>query len=158
MTVVEIRAGHFAVDVSRESLTRTCGLDATGDVNLEKSLRLGDALGGHLVFGHVDGVGTVRSLGAVGESSELVVRAPIELGRFLAFKGSVTVQGVSLTVNRVEDRADSCEFSVNLIPHTLAVTTLKQLHAGSAVNLEVDMIARYVARMLDARVETARRA
>ena len=148
MTVVEKTATGFAVDVSRESLNCTAGLDRPGQVNLEKALRAHDRLGGHLVSGHVDGLGVVRRFAPVGESYELCVLASRELGRYLAYKGSITVNGVSLTVNRIDDRADGCEFSINLIPHTLEVTTLKHLQAHSRVNLEIDVIARYVERML----------
>jgi len=156
MTVVEKNERAFAVDVSRESLNRTAGLDQPGEVNLEKALTLAERLGGHLVSGHVDGLGTVHSFEQVGESYKLVVDAPAELGKFLAYKGSVVVNGVSLTVNNVEDvpaagtDAACCRFSINLIPHTIAVTTLKHLHAGARVNLEIDLIARYVERMLSA--------
>lgn len=148
MTVIEKTARSFDVDVSRESLNRTVGLAQTGEVNLEKALRAHDRLGGHIVSGHVDGLGQVTRFAQVGESHELRVLAPREIGRYLAYKGSITVNGVSLTVNSVEDRADGCEFSINLIPHTVEVTTLKHLAAGSRVNLEVDLIARYVERML----------
>jgi len=157
MTVVEKDERSFTVDVSRESLNRTAGLDQPGEVNLEKALTLAERLGGHLVSGHVDGLGTVHSFEQVGESYKLVVDAPAELGKFLAYKGSVVVNGVSLTVNNVEDVAASdagqpacCRFSINLIPHTIAVTTLKHLSAGARVNLEIDLIARYVERMLSA--------
>lgn len=150
MTVVAMGAGHFDVDVSRESLDKTAGLDKAGRVNLEKALRLADRLGGHLVSGHVDGLGEVVRFAPVGESHELRIRAPRELGRFLAYKGSVVVNGVSLTVNSVTDEADGCVFSINLIPHTVEVTTLNELKAGSRVNLEIDLIARYVERMLSA--------
>ncbi|WP_426197520.1 riboflavin synthase [Massilia sp. DWR3-1-1] len=148
MTVVDKTATAFTVDVSRESLNCTAGLDQPGEVNLEKALTLADRLGGHLVSGHVDGLGAVHRFEAVGESWELVIDAPAELARFLAFKGSVVVNGVSLTVNRVEDVGQVCRFSINLIPHTISVTTLKHLVAGSKVNLEIDLIARYVERML----------
>ena len=150
MTVIEKSATGFEVDVSRESLNRTVGLAAIGDVNLEKALRANDRLGGHIVSGHVDGIGTVTRFAPVGESHELRILAPAEIGRYFAYKGSVTVNGVSLTVNAVEDRADGCEFSINLIPHTVEVTTLRHLQAGSRVNLEIDLIARYVERMLGA--------
>ncbi|CAM2194012.1 Riboflavin synthase [Paraburkholderia kururiensis] len=150
MTVIEKTARSFDVDVSRESLNRTVGLAETGEVNLEKALRAHDRLGGHIVSGHVDGLGQVTRFAQVGESHELRVLAPREIGRYLAYKGSITVNGVSLTVNSVEDRADGCEFSINLIPHTVEVTTLKHLAAGTRVNLEVDLIARYVERMLSA--------
>ena len=148
MTVVEKKPGGFAVDVSRESLNCTAGLDAVGEVNLEKALTLSERLGGHLVSGHVDGLGTVQRFEAVGESWELVVDAPRALAKFLAYKGSIVVNGVSLTVNRVTDSAAGCEFSINLIPHTIEVTTLKHLRPGHLVNLEIDLIARYVERML----------
>lgn len=148
MTVIEKTADTFDVEVSRESLNRTVGLAEPGDVNLDKALRAHDRLGGHLVSGHVDGLGTVSHFAPVGESHELRIVAPRELGRYLAYKGSITVNGVSLTVNAVTDHADGCEFSINLIPHTVDVTTLRHLKAGSAVNLEVDLIARYVERML----------
>ncbi len=148
MTVVSKHADGFAVDVSRESLRLTMGLDKEGEVNLEKSLRVGDQIGGHIVSGHVDGLGEVVKFAPVGESWELIVQAPTDLAAFLAYKGSITVNGVSLTVNRVEDVAQGCQFSINLIPHTIAVTTLKHLVPGQKVNLEVDTIARYVQRML----------
>ena len=149
MTVVEKTANAFSVDVSRESLNCTVGLDAPGEVNLEKALTLAERLGGHLVSGHVDGLGTVHSFAPIGESWELVIDAPHELGKFLAYKGSVVINGVSLTVNRVEDLDSKvCRFSINLIPHTISVTTLRHLKAGSKVNLEIDLIARYVERML----------
>ena len=139
---------RFQVDISTESLARTAGLAASGPVNLEKALRVHDRLGGHLVSGHVDGIGTVTRFDAIGESIELRIRAPGELARFLAYKGSITVNGVSLTVNRVDDLPDGCEFSVNLIPHTLQHTTLGSLALGQRINLEIDLIARYVERML----------
>ena len=148
MTVVSKHADGFSVDVSRESLRLTMGLDALGPVNLEKSLRIGDQIGGHLVSGHVDGLGEVVKFNPVGESWELVVQAPAALAAFLAYKGSITVNGVSLTVNRVEDVEGGTRFSINLIPHTIAVTTLQHLKVGQRVNLEVDTIARYVQRML----------
>lgn len=148
MTVVEKTENGFKIDVSHESLDKTTGLDNTNDVNLEKAMALGDMLGGHLVSGHVDGVGVVREFSPVAESWELVIEAPSHLGKFLAYKGSVAVNGVSLTINKVTDVETGCLFSINLIPHTLEVTTLKNLKAGSRVNLEIDLIARYVERML----------
>jgi riboflavin synthase len=148
MTVVEKTARTFDVDVSRESLNCTVGLTAQGEVNLEKALTAQERLGGHIVSGHVDGLGTVVRFAPVGESHELRVMAPREIGRYLAYKGSITVNGVSLTVNSVKDRDNGSEFSINLIPHTVEVTTLKNLKAGDKVNLEVDLIARYVERML----------
>lgn len=144
LTVVAIDGARLAFDVSRETLACTAGLDAPGPVNLEKSLSLGDKLGGHLVTGHVDGLGEVVAFEPAGESMRLRLRVPKDLARYVARKGSITVDGVSLTVNRVE--ADL--FEVNLIPHTLAVTTLARLAPGARVNLEVDLIARYVERML----------
>ncbi len=157
MTVVARTANAFEVDVSRESLNCTAGLNAPGEVNLEKALTLAERLGGHLVSGHVDGLGTVLRFEQVGESWELVVEAPRALAKYLAYKGSIVVNGVSLTVNRVTDTAAGCEFSINLIPHTIEVTTLKHLRAGVQVNLEVDLIARYVERMLSS-FETVRKA
>ncbi len=155
MTVVSLAEGRFEVDVSRESLARTAGLDAPGEVNLEKSLRFGDRLDGHLVSGHVDGTGVVKRFEPVGESHLLVVRAPAALARFLALKGSVAVDGVSLTINAVDDGPDGCDFAINLIPHTIAVTTLRHLAPGRRVNLEIDTIARYVERMLASGRSTA---
>jgi len=143
LTVIARAESEFQADVSRETLACTAGLDAPGEVNLEKALRLSDRLGGHLVQGHVDGVGEVIGIDAAGESRILRVRVPADLSRYIARKGSVTMQGVSLTVNSAEGR----EFEVNLIPHTLAVTTLKNLRVGSKVNLEVDLLARYVERL-----------
>lgn len=150
MTVVALDSARdrFDVEVSAASLAATSGLHRTGEVNLEKALRAGDRLDGHLVSGHVDGVGTVTRFERSGESWLLAVAAPRALARFLALKGSVAVDGVSLTVNDVADRADACEFAVNLIPHTVAHTTLRGLAVGRRVNLEVDLIARYVERML----------
>lgn len=148
MTVVALQPRQFQVDVSRESLSLTVGLDSLGEVNLEKSLRVGDQIGGHLVSGHVDGMGIVQRFDPVGESRELVIRVPTHLARFMAYKGSITVNGISLTVNRVIDVADGCDISINIIPHTQAVTTLRNVQPGDRVNLEVDTIARYVERML----------
>src|SRR5574337_785326 len=152
MTVIgfDAAASRFSLDISAESLERTAGLGAPRAVNLEKALRATDRLGGHLVSGHVDGIGAVRRFDDLGGHFELVVRAPRELARFLAVKGSITVDGVSLTVNRVADTADGCDFTINLIPHTLQQTTLAGLAPGHRVNLEVDLIARYVERMLNA--------
>lgn len=148
MTVIAKNATSFEVDVSRESLNKTAGLDTLGEVNLEKALTLADRLGGHLVSGHVDGLGLVRKFEPIGESWELVIEAPKELAKYLAYKGSIVVNGVSLTVNRVTDTATACEFSINLIPHTIQVTTLKHLKPGTKTNLEIDLIARYCERML----------
>jgi len=155
MTVTARSAGSFSIDVSAESLSKTAGLDAMGEVNLEKAMRFGDRVDGHLVSGHVDGTGIVHTMEQVGESWSFVVDAPAELARYLAYKGSVAVNGVSLTVNRVEDVAAGtaqacCRIWINLIPHTIEVTTLRDLKPGDRVNLEVDMIARYLERMLPA--------
>lgn len=144
LTVIAHAGNTVQFDVSRETLNCTVGLAEPGEVNLEKALRLSDRLGGHLVSGHVDGIGVVQKFEPVGESHELVIRAPAALAGYIAKKGSITVDGVSLTVNRV----DGCDFSINLIPHTVQVTTLKRLAAGSSVNLEIDLIARYMERML----------
>jgi riboflavin synthase len=148
MTATRVEGACFSVDVSRESLSKTVGLDRPGEVNVETSLRLGAQLGGHLVAGHVDGIGEVLRYAQVHESWELVVRAPPELAKYFAYKGSVAVNGVSLTVNRVHDTPAGCELSMNIIPHTHEVTTLRALRPGSRVNLEADLIARYVERML----------
>ena len=150
MTVVARSGNAFEVDVSRESLSKTAGLSEPGEVNLEKALSLSTRLGGHLVSGHVDGLGRVEKFLPVGESWELVVRAPRALAKYLAYKGSITVNGVSLTVNRVADVEGGAEFSINLIPHTVAATTLGHLKQGVMVNLEIDLIARYVERMMSA--------
>ncbi len=148
MTVTYKTVDSFTVDVSRESLNCTVGLDAPGEVNLEKALTLAERLGGHLVSGHVDGLGTVAYFAPVGESWKLDILAPASLAKYLAYKGSVVVNGVSLTVNSVADSPAGCTISINLIPHTIEVTTLRLLKAGSRVNLEIDLIARYVERML----------
>ena len=141
----------FTIDISAESLDKTAGLSqAQTRVNLEKALRASDRLGGHIVSGHVDGIGTVRRFEPVGESWELRVLAPQALARFPAYKGSITVNGVSLTVNSVSDVADGSEISINLIPHTVENTALGGLAAGCRVNLEIDTVARYVERMLQA--------
>jgi len=150
VTGFDAKAGWFTVDISAESLDKTAGLDTLGPLNLEKALRANDRLGGHLVSGHVDGIGVVTSFVAVGESWELCIAAPRSVGRYLAYKGSITVDGVSLTVNRVTDSEDRTEVSINLIPHTLEHTTLGRLDIGAKVNLEIDLIARYVERMLAA--------
>jgi len=151
MTVVAKTDTTFEVDVSRESLNCTVGLDAPGEVNLEKAVTLSERLGGHLVSGHVDGLGEVTRFEQVGESWLLAVAAPPELAPYLAFKGSVVINGVSLTVNSVRDAHDHSEFTVNLIPHTVQVTTLKHLRPGVKVNLEIDLIARYCERILSYR-------
>jgi riboflavin synthase len=150
VTSLDANAGHFSIDISAESLDKTAGLAEPGAVNLEKALRPQDRLGGHLVAGHVDGVGSVLKMEPVGESWELRILAPKALGKYLAYKGSITVNGVSLTVNSIEDGADGTALSINLIPHTVENTALHALQAGSRVNLEIDLIARYVERMLSA--------
>lgn len=153
-TALDTANNRFSIDISAESLAKTCGLAEPGIINLEKALRAHDRLGGHIVSGHVDGIGRVTHFAQVGESWELRIRAPKELGKYLAYKGSITVNGVSLTVNRVTDLAGDttnppgCEISINLIPHTVQHTALGQLAKGSQVNLEIDLIARYVERML----------
>lgn len=149
VTALDLKRPQFTVDISAESLSKTAGLAAIGPINLEKALRAHDRLGGHIVSGHVDGVGTVTHFAQISESWELRVLAPKELAKYLAFKGSITINGVSLTVNRVTDLPDGCEVSINLIPHTVQNTALGVLSAGSHVNLEIDLIARYVERMLN---------
>lgn len=146
LTVISKVGGDgYQVDVSRETLNCTEGLGVEGgELNLEKAMRLNDQIGGHMVSGHVDGVGTVVAFDPVGECYLLRIKAPLSIAKYIAYKGSMTVNGVSLTVNSVEHD----EFTINLIPHTLEVTTLKHLKAGSKVNLEVDLIARYVERMM----------
>jgi len=150
-TSLDLPLNRFTIDISAESLAKTTGLAQTGPINLEKALRAHDRLGGHIVSGHVDGIGRVTHFAEVGESWELRILAPRELGKYLAYKGSITVNGVSLTVNRVTDLSGDeggTELSINLIPHTVQNTALGQLAAGSQVNLEIDLIARYVERML----------
>ena len=145
LTVIAKKKTSYQIDVSKETLDCTVGLEAPGgEVNLEKAMRLSDFIGGHLVSGHVDGVGEVITFEPIGESHLLIIRAPKKLAKYIARKGSVTVDGVSLTTNKVKGRT----FSINLIPHTVQVTTLKRLKPGALVNLEVDLIARYVERML----------
>jgi riboflavin synthase len=151
VTTLAADAGSFTIDVSAESLRRTTGLENTGPVNLEKALRAHDRLDGHIVAGHVDAVGEVTYFAPVGESWELRILAPAALGRYLAEKGSIAVNGVSLTVNRISDLPQGTEASINVIPHTISQTAFHVLASGSRVNLEVDLIARYVARMLDER-------
>ena len=148
VTSFDLAANQFTIDISAESLVKTCGFHQVGQVNLEKALRANDRLGGHIVSGHVDGMGQVTHFAQVGESWELRVLSPASIGKYLAYKGSITVNGVSLTVNKVTDLPSGCEFSINLIPHTVNNTALCTLEAGSPVNLEIDLIARYVERML----------
>ena len=149
VTSFDVDTNQFTIDISAESLDKTCGLDKLSKVNLEKALRAHDRLGGHIVSGHVDGIGKVSYFAQVGESWELKIMSPASMGKYLAYKGSITVNGVSLTVNKVADLAEGCEFSINLIPHTVENTALGTLQAGSHVNLEIDLIARYVERMLN---------
>ena len=151
ITSLEPASHQFTIDISAESLDKTCGLDQIGIINLEKALRANDRLGGHMVSGHVDGIGRVTHFAQIGESWALRILAPREMGKYLAYKGSITVNGVSLTINRVADlggETPGCEVSIILIPHTVHNTALGQLAAGSQVNLEIDLIARYVERML----------
>jgi riboflavin synthase len=153
MTATQFKDNTFALDVSRESLNKTVGLDKVGPVNLEKAMRLNDRLGGHLVSGHVDSVGKVAHFSQVANDAYgswlLRIEAPKELAPFLAYKGSIVVNGVSLTVNKTEDSPNACIVDINIIPHTLQSTTLGKLQQSDAVNLEIDLIARYVARMLE---------
>ena len=158
MTATQFEGNTFSLDISRESLNKTVGLDKPGPVNLEKAMHLQDRLGGHLVSGHVDGVGTVIHFSQVANDAYgswlLRIEAPKELALFLAYKGSIVVNGVSLTVNKTEDTATACIVDINLIPHTLQSTTLGKLQHGDAVNLEVDLIARYLARMLETQAKS----
>lgn len=150
LTVVDKAPGWFSVDISAESVARTApGLWTAGArLNLERAMKLGDELGGHIVTGHVDGVGTVADVAPVGDSRRVTVVAPAALAPYLAPKGSITLDGVSLTVNEVDDAPDgSARFTLNLIPHTWSVTTLGDLAPGRGVNLEIDVLARYLARM-----------
>ena len=149
LTVVGKEGNHFMVDVSPETLSCTVGLEAPGPVNLEKALRLSDVIGGHLVSGHVDGVGEVLRFDAIGDNRMLEIRAPKDIAKFIARKGSIAVDGTSLTTNDVTGSV----FTINLIPHTLENTTLQFLKPGSRVNLEIDLIARYCERLLSAEKE-----
>ncbi|QTN29287.1 riboflavin synthase [Rhodoferax sp. AJA081-3] len=155
VTSFDTKNSTFTIDISAESLAKTTGLGESGSINLEKALRANDRLGGHLVSGHVDGIGNVTHFAQLGESWELRILAPKALAKYLAYKGSITVNGVSLTVNRVTDVADGCEASINLIPHTVENTALGSLRSGSQVNLEIDLIARYVERMLNSATPTS---
>jgi riboflavin synthase len=148
LTVVSKTSEAFSVDVSHETISLTAGFKQGATVNLEKSLRYGDRLGGHLVSGHIDGVGTVRAMQDLGASWRLEIEAPAEMAKFIARKGSITINGVSLTVNRVTDLPNGfCSFEINIIPHTFQVTTIRGLSGGSKVNLEIDLLARYLERM-----------
>jgi len=154
-TTLDLAQRQFTIDISAESLDKTTSLDAPGPVNLEKALRAHDRLGGHIVAGHVDGIGSVSHFAQVGESWLLTILAPHSLGKYLAYKGSITVNGVSLTVNKAIDVDGGCEVHINLIPHTVENTALGALREGGQVNLEIDLIARYVERMLQASPATA---
>jgi riboflavin synthase len=149
LTVVDKSPGQVAFDVSGETVSRTAGGMWAGGrkLNLERALRLGDELGGHIVTGHVDGIGTAKTVEEVGGSHHVVIATSKELAPYIAPKGSITVDGVSLTVNAVEDTADGVEFHLNIIPHTAQVTTFGALARGQAVNLEIDVLARYLQRM-----------
>ena len=149
VTTLDAAQNQFAVEISAESLARTAALAQLGRINLEKALRANDRLGGHMVSGHVDGVGRVTLFQQVGESWQLRVLAPQSLAKYLPYKGSITVNGVSLTVNQVRDLEAGCEVSINLIPHTVQNTALSGLAVDTSVNLEIDLIARYVERMLN---------
>lgn len=154
LTVVAKSPETFSVDVSNETLSLTTGLAQGNEVNLEKSLRFGDRLGGHLVSGHIDGVGLVTAMEDLGASWRLEIEAPKDLAKFVARKGSITVNGVSLTVNKVSDATNgSAVFEINIIPHTHQVTTIRLLRKGAKVNLEIDQLARYVERMLSTQAQ-----
>jgi riboflavin synthase len=150
VTTLDAAAPSFTVEISAESLDKTAGLDREGPINLEKALRANDRLGGHIVSGHVDGIGEVTHFEKIGESWDLRVLAPLMLAKYMAYKGSITVNGVSLTVNRVVDTPEGCEVHINLIPHTVDHTALAHLQTGTRLNLEIDTIARYVERMMTA--------
>ncbi len=156
-TSLDESKNQFTVEVSAESLDKTSGLVELGTINLEKALRANDRLGGHIVSGHVDGIGTVTHFEEIGESWALRILAPLALSKFMAYKGSITVNGVSLTVNHVRDQAGrtGCEISINIIAHTIANTALGSLRVGSTVNLEIDTVARYVERMLQSSLKPA---
>jgi riboflavin synthase len=149
MTVLRPDEQGFAVDISRESLDRTVGLDGPGPVNLEKALRWSDRLGGHLVSGHIDAVATAVAIEPRDESVRLTVRVPASLGPFVTEKGSVALHGVSLTINQLRDHAEGTDIEINLIPHTWQSTTLSRLEVGGGVNLEVDPMARQMARIIE---------
>lgn len=148
MTVISQTPASFQVDVSRESLNRTAGLDQSGPVNLEKAMRASDRLGGHMVSGHVDATGIVKSVRQLGESHQLVVQLPAALSAYVSEKGSIALDGVSLTVNAVRDHEQGCDIAINLIPHTWQSTTLRLRQAGDRINIEVDQLAKQVERIL----------
>ena len=149
LTVVDKGPGWFAVDVSGETVSRTADQWGVGRaLNLERALKLGDELGGHIVTGHVDGIGTIVGISPEGDSKKIIFSVPAALAPFIAPKGSVTIDGVSLTVNEVSDQADgTAQFAINLIPHTQSVTTLGAFAEGQTVNIEIDVLARYLQRM-----------
>lgn len=149
LTVVDKGPGWFAVDVSGETVSRTADQWGEGGaLNLERALKLGDELGGHIVTGHVDGIGTIVGISPEGDSKKIIFSVPAALAPFIAPKGSVTIDGVSLTVNEVNDQPDgTAQFAINLIPHTQSVTTLGALAEGQTVNIEIDVLARYLQRM-----------
>ncbi len=149
MTVVHKSADAFEVDVSRESLNRTTRLDCQGPVNLEKAMRASDRLGGHMVSGHIDGTGIVRAIEPAAESWRLCVELPAEMSAYVTEKGSIALDGVSLTVNTVSDTPGGCEISINLIPHTWQATTLHLRKPGDAINVELDQLAKQVARIVE---------
>ena len=152
LTVVDKGEDWFAVDVSGETLMRTAPLWREGSrLNLERALRLGDELGGHIVTGHVDGVATIESVAEVGGSTRVAMIAPQELEGYVAPKGSIALDGVSLTVNDVESISEGVRFTVNIIPHTAAETTFSDVAAGRPLNVEIDVLARYIGRMLELR-------
>jgi riboflavin synthase len=155
LTVVDKGNDWFAVDVSGETRSRTAKSmwEEAARLNLERSLRLGDELGGHIVTGHVDAVGEVVSVTAEGDSTRIDVKVPKELGPMVAGKGSIALDGVSLTVNEVEDAGDATRFTINIIPHTAQETTLGNIAVGRQLNVEVDVLARYIDRMLAARAQ-----
>ena len=157
LTVVDKGPNWFAVDVSGETISRTAKDQWTEGrkFNLERAMKLGDELGGHIVTGHVDGLGTVVSLAEEGGSHRVTIRAGADIAPFIAPKGSVTVDGVSLTVNSVQDIDGEVEFGLNIIPHTWAVTTLGTIQMGQSVNIEIDVLARYLQRMEHYRVKAS---
>lgn len=154
LTVVDKGEGWFSIDASAETISRTArGLWQNGArLNLERALKVGDELGGHIVTGHVDGIGQIIATDPVGDSRKVVVSAPAALAPYIAAKGSITVDGISLTVNEIEDQSDqTAHFTLNIIPHTAEMTTLDSVHVGREVNLEIDVLARYLKRMEDLR-------
>ena len=155
LTVVDKGDDWFAVDVSHETVSRTASRWTEGaKLNLERALRMGDELGGHLVTGHIDGTGTVRGTCPDGDSIRIGVQVPRDLGRFIAAKGSITIDGVSLTVNEVKDGDDTTDFAINLIPHSAEHTTLGSVASGEMVNIEIDVLARYLKRLEESRSHT----